>query len=569
MAAQKTVQGDTPIKASPDERTNILRRWNDMDTEFSSWMGQGMEISRYLLPRSGRFFTSDRNVGTRRYNNILDNTATRALRILGAGLMGGATSPARPWFRLATPDEELNDSTPVKLWLAQSTRIMLDVFQRSNTYRALHNIYEELGAFGTAACLLLQDFEDVIRLYPMTYGEYRFAQSKRKEINTMARRYDMTVANLVEEFGYDNCSTAVQAMYNNSNLDAWVTIIHMIEPRTDRDPMKKDAANMPWKSVYMEEGANENNFLRISGFKKFRVLAPRWMVSGGDIYGTGPGAESLGDNKQLQHEQLRKAEAIDYKTKPPTQSPASMKNREIDRLPGGNTYLDMSGPTGGIKTLFEVNLDLRDLLMDIQDVRQRINAAFYTDLFLMLAQENRSGITATEVAELHEEKLLMLGPVLERLHNELLNPLVTLTFEECLEAGILPQPPEELQGIKLNIVYISMLAQAQRAISTNATDRFVMGLLTVAKGKPSVLDKFDEDEWADDYADSLGINPKLIKDSQAVAGVREARAQAQAQAAQQAQMAQAADTAKTLGTTPTGGDPNALTDITRGFQGYT
>lgn len=569
MAAKTTVQGDTPIKASPDERTNILRRWNDMDTEFSSWMGQGMEISRYLLPRSGRFFTSDRNVGTRRYNNILDNTATRALRILGAGLMGGATSPARPWFRLATPDEELNDSTPVKLWLAQSTRIMLDVFQRSNTYRALHNIYEELGAFGTAACLLLQDFEDVIRLYPMTYGEYRFAQSKRKEINTMARRYDMTVANLVEEFGYDNCSTAVQAMFNNGNLDAWVTIIHMIEPRTDRDPMKKDAANMPWKSVYMEEGANENNFLRISGFKKFRVLAPRWMVSGGDIYGTGPGAESLGDNKQLQHEQLRKAEAIDYKTKPPTQSPASMKNREIDRLPGGNTYLDMSGPTGGIKTLFEVNLDLRDLLMDIQDVRQRINAAFYTDLFLMLAQENRSGITATEVAELHEEKLLMLGPVLERLHNELLNPLVTLTFEECLEAGILPQPPEELQGIKLNIVYISMLAQAQRAISTNATDRFVMGLLTVAKGKPSVLDKFDEDEWADDYADSLGINPKLIKDSQAVAGVREARAQAQAQAAQQAQMAQAADTAKTLGTTPTGGDPNALTDITRGFQGYT
>lgn len=559
---------ETAEKAIPDERTNLLRRWAEMDTEFSSWMSQGMEISRYLLPRSGRFFTSDRNNGTRRYNNILDNTATRALRILGAGLMGGATSPARPWFRLATPDEELNDSTPVKLWLAQSTKIMLDVFQRSNTYRALHNVYEELGAFGTACCLVLQDYEDVIRLYPMTYGEYRFAQSKRKEVNTMARRYDMTVAQLVEEFGYANCSTSVQSNYDAGTLGAWITVIHVIEPRSDRDPLKKDAQNMAWKSVYMEEGGDSAKFLRISGFKKFRVLAPRWMVSGGDIYGTGPGAESLGDNKQLQHEQLRKGECIDYKTRPPTQSPSSMKNREIDRLPGGNTFLDMSGPTGGIKTLFEVNLDLEHLLEDIRDVRQRINAAFYTDLFLMLAQENRSGITATEVAELHEEKLLMLGPVLERLHNELLNPLVTLTFEECLEAGILPEPPEELQGIKLNIVYISMLAQAQRAISTNATDRFVMGLLTVAKGKPAVLDKFDEDEWADDYADSLGINPKLIKDSQAVAGVRDARAKAQAAAAQQAQVAQAADTAKTLGTTPTGGNPNALTDITRQFQGY-
>ena len=79
---------EVALKAVPDERMNLLRRWGEMDTEFSSWMSQGMEISRYLLPRSGRFFTSDRNNGTRRYNSILDNTATRALRILGAGLMG-------------------------------------------------------------------------------------------------------------------------------------------------------------------------------------------------------------------------------------------------------------------------------------------------------------------------------------------------------------------------------------------------------------------------------------------------------------------------------------------------
>lgn len=551
------------------EQDLLIRRWGELDTEFSTWLPRAKQISQYLLPRNGRFFVTDRNKGESRSNNILDSTGTRALRVLGAGLMSGATSPARPWFRLATPEPELMKFASVKLWLDQTTRLMLDVFQRSNTYRALHTMYEELGAFGTAAVLVLDDFEDIIRLYPLTYGEYCLASGPRGEINTLARRFQMTVANLVAEFGRDNCSARVQTMYDNGQLDAWVTVYHFIEPRSDRDPTKIDAQNMAWKSTYFEEGGDKEKFLRNGGFKRFRVLAPRWSVIGGDIYGTGPGDESLGDIKQLQHEQLRKAEAIDYKTKPPLQLPTGMKNRDIDRLPGGNSYVDMAGPNQGVKTMFEVNLDLSHLLNDIQDVRNRINDTFGVPIFLMMANDNRSGVTATEVAERHEEKLMMMGPTLERLHNEGLSPLIDITFERLLETGLLPPPPEELQGIQLNVEFVSVLAQAQRAISTNSTDRYVMGLLTVAKGKPAVLDKLNEDAWADDYADSLGVNPKLNNGEEVVAQIRQARAQAQQQAAQQAAMAQAAETAKTLGTTPTGGQPNALTDITRSTMGYT
>lgn len=562
-----------PSKAvpKPTDYDLLIRRWNEMDTEFSSFIPQAQEISRYLLPRSGRFFTQDRNRGGKRHNNILDNTATRALRVLGAGLMSGGSSPARPWFRLATPDPELMKSAAVKQWLDDVTRLMFDVFQRSNTYRALHTIYEELGAFGTACCLVLSDYEDVIRLYPLTYGEYRLACNARGEVDTMYRRFDMTVANLVTEFGYDNCSTTVQNLYTNGTLGSWITVQHSIEPRTARDPNKKDALNMAWKSCYFEVGGDKEKYLRVGGFKSFRCLAPRWSVTSvNDIYGsTCPGMESLGDTKQLQHEQLRKAEAIDYKTKPPTQSPTSMKNREIDRLPGGNSFVDMTGPNSGIKTLFEVNLDLSHLLEDMQDVRERIKEVWFVPVFLMMAQDQRSGVTATEVAERHEEKMLMLGPVLERVHNELLDPLVTITFEELLETGVLPPPPQELQGVQLNIEFISMLAQAQRAITTNSSDRFVMGLLTVAKGKPSVMNKLNEKAWADDYGDSLGVNPKLINDDKTVAAIEEAQAK-QAQQAQQAAMAESASkTAKNMAQSPTGGDQNALTDVTRAFQGYT
>jgi hypothetical protein len=277
--------------------------------------------------------------------------------------------------------------------------------------------------------------------------------------------------------------------------------------------------------------------------------------------------EALGDVKQLQHEQLRKAQAIDYQTKPPLQVPASMKNRDIEMLPGGISYYD-GAANNGIKTAFEVNLNLQYLLNDIMDCRERVRGAFYADLFLMLANAGpNTRMTATEVAERHEEKLIMLGPVLERLHNELLAPLVDTTFTRMVQAGIVPPAPQELQGMDLNIEFVSMLAQAQRAIGTNAVDRFVGNLGAIAQMKPDILDKFDQDEWADVYADMLGIDPALIIADKDVALIRQARAQAMAAKEQAAVMQQQSQTVKNMAQSPTGG-ANALTDITNMFSGY-
>ena len=548
-------------------RDRLYSRWGALKTERSSYLTHWKEISDYLLPRSGRYFVTDRNKGERRHNNIYDSTGTRALRVLGAGLMGGATSPARPWFRLATADPDMMDFAPVKVWLSAVQRQMLDIFQRSNTYRALHSTYEEIGAFGTGASVVMDDYDDVIRHHVLTTGEYAIAQDYRGNVNTIYREFQKTVSELVGEFGYLNCSQTVRNLHDRGSLDAWVTIIHAIEPRVDRDVRMRDAKNMAFKSCYFEIGQDGDKYLRESGYKTFPALVPRWSVTGGDIYGSSPGMEALGDIKQLQHEQLRKAQAIDYMTKPPLQVPSSMKNHLIDTLPGGTTYVDMAGPNNGIRSTFDVRLDLNHLLGDIQDVRGRINQTFYTDLFLMLASAPTPNMTATEVAERHEEKLLMLGPVLERLHNELLDPLIERTFNRMIEVGLVPPPPEELQGVDLNVQYVSMLAQAQRAVATNGIDRFVGNLGAVAQYKPDVLDKFDSDKWADAYSDMLGVDPELIVSNERVAIIRNQRAQAQAQAQQQAQNAQAAATARDLSAAKTDGD-SALTNVMSMFSGY-
>lgn len=553
--------------AGTPRRDKLQTRWGQLKTERATWWAHWKELSDYLLPRSGRYFIQDRNKGWRRNNNIYDNTGTRSLRVLAAGMMSGLTSPARPWFRLSTSDPDLMQYQPVKAWLNDVTNLMLAIYQRSNTYRTLHMMYEELGTFGTAACLVMPDFDNVIHLYPMTIGEYAIATNWKGEVTTFYREFQKTVAEVVKEFGIENVQPSTKSMFERGSLDQWITIIHCIEPREDRDVTKRDDKNMPWRSVYFEVGSAPDHYLRESGFNRFPVLAPRWAVAGGDIYGNSPGMEALGDIKQLQHEQLRKAQGIDYKTNPPLQVPTSMKNRDVERLPGGVTYVDLAGGSQGVKTAFEVNLDLSHLLQDIQDVRHRIEGSFYADLFLMLANQSDARMTATEVAERHEEKLLMLGPVLERLQNELLDPLIELTFDYIMEAGLMPPPPEEMQGHNVSVELISMLAQAQRAIGTNSIDRLIGTVGAVAQFKPEALDKIDADKLIDIYADNLGTDPRILLAQDKVDAVRAQRAEAQQKMQQAAMMNQGADTAQKLASAKTD-QPNALTDVTRQFSGY-
>jgi len=550
-------------------RQQYEARWAALKNERSSWWPVWQDISKFILPRAGRFFTQDRNRGDARHNNIYDSTGGEALNILAAGMMSGMTSPARPWVKLSTGDPDLDKFPAVKEWLAQCTRILLDTFASSNIYRALHTGYEELGAFGTDCSILLPDPKNVIHAYPLTTGEYALGQDFQGNINTLYREFDKTVGELVLEFGRDNCSQTVRNLFDRGNFDTWVTVTHAIEPRALRDTSKRDKFNMPYQSCYFETGSNSTQLLSEGGFEYFPGLASRWALSGGDIYGTGPGVRAIGDVKSLQHEQTRKAQGIDFQTMPPLQAPASLKHAESDRLPGGITYVDAVGSQNAIRSLFEVNLNLQHLLEDIRDVRERIRTVFSADLFLMMANTNKNNMTATEVAERHEEKMLMLGPVVERVQTEKLEPLVENTFIALANQGKLPPPPQEMQGRELKVVFISILAQAQRAVATNSVDKFVANLGSIAAVKPDLLDRLDHDKWADVYSDMLGVDPTIVVPLEKAAIIRENRAKAIQQQQQAAQLEQLAGAAQKAGSVQTqSGSSNVVADLMRQYQGY-
>lgn len=541
-----------------DLRENIIRRWARLRLEREPYLAQWHQISEHITPASGRFLTpadGRRNIARERWNRIYDNTAVRAANILAAGLMSGMTDPSSQWFSLTTGSPDLDESHAVKVWLDQVQRIMEMVFTRTNTYQALHHGWREVGCYGVTAMVVQEDMRYGLHCYPLVAGEYAIGVDFRGMPDTLYRRFSMTAAQLVSQYGRKRVPQNVLNCYDSHEYDKGFRCLHAIEPRFDRDPTKVDSRNMPWRSVLLVLDADDNHdgIVDESGYNEFPAVVGRWGASASDVYSEeAPGMIALGDTLQLQHEQLQKGNAIDYQVNPPRILPVEARDNEIDFLPGGVSFINMPMSAAQVQSAFNVGLDLSNLGADIREVQTRINQAFNVDMFLMIASGTNPQMTATEVAERHEEKLMMLGPVLSRLNNEVLRCLIERTFSILMRAHQLPPPPPELQGTELSIEYTSMLARSQRAIRANSMDQFLQRVMQVAQVKPEVVQKIDPFQIVDEYADYYSVAPSIVVPTEQAQAVLQAQQQQAQQQAQAEQLTQGADALAKLGKVPAG-----------------
>jgi len=537
-------------------------------TERASFVPHWQEIAEFISTRTSRFLRSDRNRGDKVNQKIINETATLALRTLESGLMAGMSSPARPWFVLGPPDPEMREFGPVKDWLDTVTRLMRDVFARSNLYSVLPKQYTSLGAYATGAFGLLEDEKEVIRCYPFPIGSYMIDCNERMNVDTLYREFSMTVRQLVAKFGEKNVSPTVKGMWDNGNYGTWIPVVHAIEPNFANLPGKLDARDKPYLSVYYEEGRDIP--MRLSGFDEFPSIVSRWHVNGEDAWGTRcPGMDALGSVKALQLEERRKYQAMDKIVNGPVNADATLRNTGADLLPGGVNWVPNLSQSAGtaIRPIYDIDARIIDVLrQDIIEVTHRIRRIFFEDLMLMLSQGDNPEMTAREVEERHQEKVLVLGPMMEQQNDDLFDPLIDRTFNIMLRRGMFPPPPEELQGLPLRVEYTSVMAQAQKLIGIGGIERFVGFVGNLAQMRPDALDKADIDQAIDEYGDMLGIPSKIIVPDEQVAAIRQQRAQQQQmqQAAEMAPaLAQGAQAAKALSETNVQ-DVSALTRLIGG-----
>jgi hypothetical protein len=514
------------------------------------------ELEKYFMP--GYLRLDNSRTKRSKWSSIINNTCLTARRTLQAGMQSGLTSPARPWFNVGLEDFELADYQPVREWLDIVTRRMQTTLRRSNFYNTSHVMYGALATFGTAGQLQLFDHKTVFNYRSLMTGRYWIAQNVRGHVDSVFIKKRMTVMQLVEEYG-ERVDSETKGQYDRGDYyhekDIMVGIFPNPYAKIDDGKRLVASNEKAFVSVHWVEG--KKDILRSSGYDTFPAQVPRWERTDDEPWGFGVGVYAIGDTKAIQLKEKEKAKGLQKSVSPPLSAPAGMRHGQfpIAGLPGGVTYRPHTEAPDSIRPLYEVNLPLQFLQGDIQVDEERVNRAFYADLFLMLSHMGRIDATATEIAERHEEKLTALGPVIESLNHEFLDPNIERAFTIMIhhtQAGgkpIIPPPPEEIQGAPLKIEYVSVLAQAQQQVGIGAIDRYMSFSMNMAQLYPEVRHKNDPFEILDEYGERLGVPSRItVSADKARESVQEEKQMAQQQMAMQ-QTLDAAQAAKTLSDT--------------------
>lgn len=522
-------------------KKRVERISGSLKAHREDWEDHFAELEKFLSPRRGLFQGNDPSNrettkrGKRVNQAILNSTPLRALRILKSGMQAGVTSQSRPWFALQHPDPDLRKRPAVKEYINQlvvEARLMLS---RSGMYNVLHTSWGDIGAYGTECSIIEED--DILGLRPIQLvpGSYWLGASDKNRIDTLYREFQMTVNQIVGKFVYKGqryldtpdwnaVPARVKREFDKGDIGNRHKVSHLITPRheSDRDPRRMDGPNMPIASMYWMEDQKRDEIMGNMGYNRNPISASRWEVQGYEVYGRGPGMDALPDCKELMSKRRDYAEMLRRTNRPPMNAHSDLRNSAFSLMPGAVNF--MADPGKGLQPAYQVSPQFGELRQDMEQTKDDIWSAMYADLFMMISSLDRRQITATEIDERREEKLIALGPVLERSQFEKLEPLVDLTVQRVIEMGRIGPPPEELQGESLDVEFIGMLAQAQRAVASGAVERLWGFAGNLAGVKPDVMDKLDADATIDEYADMLGVPPQLVVDNEKANGLREQRA---------------------------------------------
>lgn len=478
-----------------------------------------------VVPRK-RGIQSTLAPGEKAPEDVFDDTAIQSNLILAAGLSGYMTNAAQRWFELRPRDESLMTQPEVAQFFSVSQEKMYSVLGNSNFYQQIHEAYIDLGGVGNACMYEDDDFKDVVRFYTRHPREVYIVEDDREEVTLVYRSFPMTAWQAYLFFGEKECGQAVlKAVEEDHDYNKQFQFIHHVRIRNKRDPRKIDGKNKPFASYWVSVA--DKKTIREGGYEEFPYFCPRFYKNSGEVYGYGPSYACYPSIKRLNNATEMYEDAAKQDTYPPWLAEHDGMMGTLDLRKDAINYQKQPLSNGqAIQSLkHDRNVQIGIDYMERQALKVR--AAFFVDLFLMMT--NGGNMTATEVIQRSQEKMLILGPVLGRLQNELLNPVIYRTFNIMLRRGILPPVPQALQGKEWDVVYVSPLAKAQRAVQANDMQTFLMVMQQMSAYAPQVIDKLNVDKITDKFSKVYSVDPDIINDDDAVKTIRNNRTAQQEQ----------------------------------------
>ena len=510
------------------KKKHFENRLDSLEQTRSRLEPEWKQIASYLSPDSGAFNDPKSEKQQNKdpfYKQNINTLPCYYINNLSTAMVANLTPSRLKWFKLSVEDETREES----IWLTEATNKMYRIFAASGLYENLYGTFREAILYGSNLLGVARDFRNGLKFMPTTAGQFYVEEGQSGRIETCYRKFAMTNMQLLQRFGEENLPPEVMREISNDNTETLNTVVHAVEPNPNYLPSFKNYSNKPFISAYYLPERRSESFLDIRTTSYFPYMSARWEYISNNSYGAGIGRQILGDVKSLQAFERDLAKASKKKIDPPLKASNSLKNAVKDLSASGVTYTD---DPNGFTNLYNVNYETREALENITRITQRIYQLTYNDLFYALLNKDKS-MSATEAQGIQQEKLTMLGSVVERLQSEFLKNLVETSFTILYQDGWFGAPPESLVGKNMRVEYTSLLAMTQDINDLGLVERYLRFISSVAAIDPIAAKKPDILAISDFYAKRLGIDQSLVVPTNTVVKQQEAAMAMQNQIAQQ------------------------------------
>ena len=456
----------------------------------SSMRWQWQEIADYYLPHKSNILR-ERPQGQENRDHLFTGVGTRAGKRLASNLHASLTSQAVPWFVWRDEVEELNNNRNVGAWYQACTAVAYNAFHGplSNFNSQQHEFFIDLVFFHTAC----KYFEIVT--YPngafkhfafktIQIGTYTIDEDVYGRVDTVFRRFDMTVRNAVAKFGIENLPDEIRK-WDQKKPDKKFPFLHIVLPARDYRIIGGNS-DLPVSSIFISLTGKKR--VKEEGYKTMPYIVARWDKTSGDVWGFGPAADALPDLKSFNKNRELKLDAGGMAVRPPMRVDDDGVVGDIDLTPGGYTTVR---PNAKFEPIF-MGSDLKVAELTEDTLRTEIQDSFFYD-DLRLPAGGR--MTAEEVIQRIEILQRLLGPETGRIESEDLNPTTSRAWQGLKDAGAFPPLPIEFKDRQPAVRYEGPLARAQRGVIIEAIlkTRTIAERIAATTG-PDVMDYFDEDK---------------------------------------------------------------------------
>lgn len=545
---------------------NIFQRFKVLKNNKRSLISLFKLISEYVYNR--KYDGQDiPNAGIFADEDIYDNTAQRANGIMANVMVNNIWPNGPRTFSLGrtwdTPDTE-----EIKTYFSYVNQQMYSVMDntKAGLQTALDEYMLDQGAFATSGIYVKEKEDD--RAVPVRYeawsikGRY-IDEGPDGNIDTIFSEISMSVRNAVKVYGYENLSARVRKDFDNGDIENKVKILHVIEPRLERDKSKKGVKDMPIASIHIE--VDTRKILKESGMEEMPVFIGRFSKVPGEIYGRSPAMVAMADILEINAVREAISIATEKQLDPPmaVYDDGALGAGAIDTSAGAINVFSVTGRLNAgkpIEPLYTVG-ELQSSYTHIDTLKETINNHFYLDRLLDFNNETR--MTLGEAQLRNALRGQSLGAFYARQENEVITPMIERTFNILLKLGRLGviqgskeeveqlkrgmQPvyiPEELVQRMMNgedfyeITYLSPAKRTMQSEELRGIIETANFAVQVAPASPEIIDNIDFDKLIVRVAKLSGAPMELIKDSDTVKKIREARAKQQEEIAKMEQARQ-------------------------------